>query len=650
MRRPIRDLERHPWQRRAVLFSATVLIALILALLLYPLIADYTLIHQLADEDSTARNRAIRHLTARASRYDATRRRLTNALDTDDDLRFYGAASALDDVGEFYRPDQSGDHLDRMAALTMENSDSHRARWLTLHHQCLIDRDNAYQRRLAGAASRDGKPEIRELSAVLAAKLGDDDSLQRLLEDKEPAVRAAAALDAGIAGRTTLTESIAPLLDDEDNNVVASAAWALARLDPETYSAAICRVLKQADDDDTRDRLLLAVGRLDDQPARDALDELWRRARTSATGGPQPPSPMLLLAAAEKQAGAVAPVVRSLLATAAEPDTGTSNIDLLAALAAADRLDLPIRRELRDLIRAVWGPTARRPMILAAQLLGREAGLSQDDPNGPTRAECIKLLQQAAVWYYRHDDPDDQQPPETIRTPLASAAAAVALWKLRAPLAEEFVRNAAAAEYTLPGDYIAWHLASSDHLDEARALGDLMLPAPGAPPELRVFNDNERATGAMLLALAARTADQRDAAVDRIRQRLDGTGFGGEDNPFVQHSYRCALVILGDSEHRENVHTLLGVLEFPQRRVMTALLAANDRRALDWLLWSPHMGPEGALEILITRDVQDVAAAAVPELPWIDPAAPYGVRLWQARILSDTYAIGRAAITMRPLP
>jgi len=643
---------QHPWQRRAILASLIVLLALLVTVLLAPMLIDAALIYRLGLPDDVAHMRAVQLLADRAQVRVATRRRLIDALATTNDRRFYGAAAVLKRIGAFYTPDRRGDALDRMAALSFEATDSPRSRWLILHGQCVADRDNAWQRRLADAASLDEKPAVRELSAVLAAKLASDDALARLLEDPIPAVRTAAVLDAGLARRRELSEPIAALLDDANDDVVGAAAWALARLAPAENSQAICDRYQRAEAEALRDLLLEAMIVLSDANARRAFNDahgMWRTAGARQTLAP--PSAMVILAAGALDPELAAEMVGHVLdGAAAATDYPVTNIQLFAALETARRLDLPVRSAVYKIINAHWGPAAERPMAIAADYLAQLAEAPDAETTSPTRNECIKALQQAAVWSYRQDDPTDDQPPETIATPLASAAATVALWRLEAPLADAFVRNVAAGPYTLPGDSVTWHLARSDRPGAAYELGLAMLPAADAPPELRVFNDNERAAGAMLLALAARGDTQRKAAADRILQRLEGVGMGGEDDPFVRHAYECALLALGQRERLERVRALLSVSQFPQRRVVTALLAAGDRQTLDWLCWNVHLGPDSLLDLLAERGIQDVTETIGPDLPRIDPAAPYEVRLRQARILCDAYAIGHASVQIGASP
>ena len=276
----------------------------------------------------------------------------------------------------------------------------------------------------------------------------------------------------------------------------------------------------------------------------------------------------------------------------------------------------------------------------AARLLARLAGAGRPaDAQAPSRDQCIRTLEQLATWR-------GQVEGKTISAPLPSAAAAVGLWEMGAPQADQFVRAAAAMEDSRAGDYIAWHLGRTGSA-EAFALGMAMLPALDASPAMRVYNDSERATGAMLLALSARTDEQKRLAAERITARLEGGLIGAEDNPMVRSAYRCGLVILGRRRHIESVVGMLDIGAYPKRRVFTALCAVGERAGADWLLWSMPPDDEMTAEQLGFLGFGDVLAVAAPALPPVDAAAPDDLRFWQVRILRTAYAVQREALDLR---
>jgi len=198
----------------------------------------------------------------------------------------------------------------------------------------------------------------------------------------------------------------------------------------------------------------------------------------------------------------------------------------------------------------------------------------------------------------------------------------------------------------LPGDYIAWHVACEGEPKKAFELGLSMLPGADCPPPLRVYNDNERAAGAMLLALAARTARQKQIAVDRIAARLDAGEFDGEVDFYTAGAFRCALLILGRKPELAKLRALRGIGRFPRRRVMTALCAAGDREALDWLLFNKDIPPEDISSLLTGRGIGEVLQAFCPELPLVDAAAETDLRLWQVRILRHHWGVRRGDVRL----
>jgi hypothetical protein len=269
----------------------------------------------------------------------------------------------------------------------------------------------------------------------------------------------------------------------------------------------------------------------------------------------------------------------------------------------------------------------------------------------------------------------------TVTTPLPSAAAAVALWLLEPsssfitetapgsvasttpsassahaddivvldvrPQSAAFVVFAAAqAESSLAADYISWHLAQSGR-PEAFDLGLSMLPAPldpNLPRRLqppRVHYAGQRASGAMLLALAARSNQQKEQARARLAARLEGGPLGVRP-PFMDATtYQCGLLALGEQRHCQAVFNAMLSGTFPIRRALTALTASGDRGVLDWLLCDARDSDAGLSETIVRMALGEPLAAATAPLPQIDLAAPDDVRAWQTRILRDGYVLRR---------
>ncbi|HDZ44476.1 MAG TPA: hypothetical protein ENH80_11100, partial [Phycisphaerae bacterium] len=73
---------QHPWQRRALTFLVSLVIALVAAVTLWPVIDDHLLIRRLGDESDWLRERAVREAATQIRQSPATLRRLQRALRT----------------------------------------------------------------------------------------------------------------------------------------------------------------------------------------------------------------------------------------------------------------------------------------------------------------------------------------------------------------------------------------------------------------------------------------------------------------------------------------------------------------------------------------------------------------------------------------
>jgi hypothetical protein len=167
---------------------------------------------------------------------------------------------------------------------------------------------------------------------------------------------------------------------------------------------------------------------------------------------------------------------------------------------------------------------------------------------------------------------------------------------------------------------------------------------------LRVYDDQEKAAGAMLLALSAgrsgtgrQDEEQRRVALGRIASRRAG-GKGGPERGFYLHgAYDCASLILGDRSFLPRVQEKLGT-SFPERRCLTALLAAHDKGALDWLFLNPQLTQEDIRQKLVGEALYEVLEAAVPELPKLTVCGSKELMQWQVRLMIHYYAIHHAQI------
>ena len=204
----------------------------------------------------------------------------------------------------------------------------------------------------------------------------------------------------------------------------------------------------------------------------------------------------------------------------------------------------------------------------------------------------------------------------------------------------------AARASILAGDYIAWYVGRSGN-PEAFKLALRMLPPINAPTGQHIYNENLRGAGAMMLAFAARTDEQKKIAIQRITERLEpGKDHSGEDDPVLAGRYRCALLILGDRSQIEVVRDQRNDGGHAVPAAMTALCFAGEIETLDYLLYNTHIPAEDVAAYLIYDGLDRVLAIYAPDLPTIDTSAPGATQLWQAKILQDYYVLHRGAISL----
>jgi len=640
MRAIFRYFRQHRWQRRAMTGLLAVAVGAAAAILLYPTVRDRLLIRDLTSDSFATRDRAAKQLRFLAARRPETLARLNRALSTDSDRRFAAIAAVLRSLDAFHTPDRSGLWLDRLNAIELAAAadtapDDTWARRQIMAELLLDGRDNRYVRRALGAAATDKAPTVRQLAAMLAARLADDKTLVAMLDDADPGVAASAAIAIGAAGRNELGRAVLAILaESKGRDRLSAAAWACAQLLPKEAAERVAKMAVSTPDAALRDRLLYVLTQMPGEHAAGAVGHILSRAKSE---GGFPPAMALLAAGRLKLAGA-APRVLDVLALR-DPDDRLTEGHLLAALQAAELLEMLVRRQADAICRRLWGKDHPLLLVAAAGVLGRQLDVRQP-PGGPSREHCVETLRLAAGYMAPASQPASARD-EYITTPLPSAAAAVALWRAGGDADDKLIRRAAGSETTLEGDYIAFHASRGPAAERAFALGLKMLPPSPAPLGKRVFNDNERAAGAMLLALSARTDEQKRAAADRIAQRLDATG-----DFFEAGALRCALLILGRRSQRDELRQLLANMAFPHRRVITALCAAGDPHALDWLLFNKHISAEDIAALLTTRQVAEVLSATAPQLPRVDAAAGEDLQLWQVRIMRHYWAVRRTSIRL----
>jgi HEAT repeat protein len=644
-------MKRHP-MGLMLLTSALMLAGLVAVVIIYPHWRDQRLLDDLASSDSWVRGQAITDAGNRAKVRPQMRQKLIAALNTEDDTHFFAIVTALNSGGLFKSSVENPLHIDRALAVELATApDPDTQLWLLA--KIINDRkDNRYIRRALTSAAASKVLEVRTGSSLLAALLKDDAILGELLDDEDPAVRAAAALDAGLAGRRTLGDRIVEMLTDDNVEVACNAAAGLAYLDPTEYGPVLCKLLSETENTDIRQRLCHVMTLLNNDSAKQAVRKLLASAR-----GKRPPSPMALLAAGKLALTDAADDVRGVL-TAAVSDRTTNRRPVHAAIEAAGALDIPVSDELHKICKNYWNPNWRSELMFtsAVRLLGRQAAKSAN------RAEYEQLLIEAAYYAHRRPTTGPAAPVQT--TPLSSAAAATAFWLLNPASAPDIqlkktVSGSGAVEFTgrrangarvamdaasttiLAGDYIAWHVARSGRA-EAFQLGLHMLPPTNAPAVRRIYNENLRGAGATLLALAARTDEQRQIAVQRITERLKpGKTHSGEDDPVLAGRFRCALLILGLKDQLQTVRNQRNDSGHAVPAAFTALLFAGDTETLDYLLNNTHIPPRDIAAYMIYDGLDRVLSLCAPELPAVDTSPDAKIQLWQARIVRDYYVLHR---------
>lgn len=650
-------LRKHPWQRRALTLLVAVILVAVAAILLAPRAGDYLLVRRLSVSDPAARYAAIVEAAKLVKAQPHTAAFLDSSLDTQDDGVFETIATVLNRAGRFYTNGRDGVQIDRYQMLLARSTQSKehpeqaaRTRRTLLVTILLNGRDNAHVRRAAQQAGQDASPRVRATAAVLVAALGQDELLTQLLHDEDPSVVAAAALNAGLAGRAALAEPMAKVFARESakpwpasgpasaaasvpasgsapaaqgdgqvarRELLSSLAMGSIKVAPQQSLPSICRLLLECGDDLLRDRLLYVVSLCDQEPAREAVAAVLSRA---ASGGSYPSSSALLAAGRLKlpQAQAVAKAVVGELMKGGKQ----LPVDLVRAALKVGKLG---DREIVQLCGNLWGSQEEVTLIGALSKVGAVAGTAE----AASEANVVNTLKEMAVF---RESPTSttSEPAVDVQTPLPSAAAAVALWRLQKDAALDTLKEAADSPNAMAGQYIARYVRSME-------VGSSMLPPVDAPAQKQEDRDNVRACGSTMLALAAGNEADRKVAVDRIAGRLNA--YGGEPNFIVRGIYQCDLLALGQRQYLPGVRTLLEINGFPLRPVLVGLTMAGDRAGLDWLLWG--QSDADLVRSLVNETLADVVNSVAGVEP-VDSWAYGDVLYWQARICRDSYGVHRS--------
>ncbi len=653
------------------------------AVLIVPVVRDYRTLTALRNAPEGERLEAMNAVAIRALNSPRFMRHVVSELDTPDEEYFYRLAMILDRIDRLGPPHTPPEAISRLRAINFltnlrEPTDANaalQANLRTLRKLASDRRNNRHVQRVLSAVVRldfsaDANARRGELAAVTAAAIGDTDTLRALLRSQGvspepddgnappgtrmfasiPRPQGAAAMAAGLARMRSLQGDIEALLDSPDWRIRGDALHALSLLDPNAAADALKDALAERDiPAGLRDRALWVAAGVD----RPAVREGVRMAMVNAlrTGKSLPAMGMSAAAALKLDDSATANQISAVLTEATAPQGRITHGQLIAACQAARELDLDVFEAAETICSVLWSPSHELAMVYAARLLG-ETQLYRPGPgNAPTQEQLnrlsarTQLLRRAANWTSMtiRSTTRPSGYAEMVSTPRASAAAGVALWLMpNGDVFERDLRETTRHEMTLPGDYVAWHLARRGGEQEFE-LAMRMLPALANPTDANaprpVYNVNERSAGAMLLAFTARDETQRAAANRRIRDRLAGGAFGPETDFFAVGSYRCALLILGERNQLDAVVDLRKIGEFPQRRCMTALLWAGHRPTLDWLLWNGRIDDAALGVLLIDHGVGEVLEALAPNLPVVDPAARAELLWWQLRALRYAHVI-----------
>jgi len=631
------------------------------ALLTFSTIRDRMLISDLSSDDATTRQEAAGYLFNFAREYPDTVARLNDALDTDSDLQFRMVAAILRRLSKWQSDDRDVLDVDRLNTLDLLAGQGKGKDPGGVHafmRQSVVtgvltrQRDNVHVRKTMSLACTDADVEVRQLGTMLAGRFGEDEILRKMLGDADPSVAAAAALSAAAGGRKGLIKSLRPLLKSGgDAEVVSAAAYALATMDAENSGQAICALLQAETPTPLRDRLLHVMTVLNTDAANKTVSDILAAARTAG----RYPSAMAIVAAGKLKLTHAEQDVRDVLAgkrTQADRNAAQAQ----AAIETAGLLALNVRDEVYLLLRNQWG--AKHPDMLQAamHLLGRLVARDAPHTNVSDRLHCLSLFSLAA-----DSAVDPRAWPGRSAAHLPAAAAAIELWRVDRTKRPDSINKAVRFEKdALPGDYVAWHVAGAGEPAEAMKLGLTMLPLTRTLLT-RKFRETlskmdtiravdailgrctkaEKAAGAMLLALTARTDKQRTAAIERIELRLKY-----ETELMTAGAYKCALLILGQKEQFETVRLLRGIHDFPRRRVITALLAAGDRETMDWFVLNPRRPLEDVAGMLTMLHLDEVVARILPTLPTIDRAGTRPLQQWQARIVRHYWAVRRGELVV----
>jgi hypothetical protein len=625
-------LRVHRWQRRALTTLIASILGATVGIVLYSRSVQEGIIRDLGSDSTATRVDAMTRAHALAHQSPRMLRRLERALGDPSDRRFLSVASVLKRLDAFSTPAREGATIDRLRCLEFVAAREARVRHLTIVELLRDGRDNAFVRRALEAGSRDESPAVRELASMLASRLGDTQTLQRLSADSDPRVTSGAWLSKAATGQLA---GLAPPATPD--SLPPEIALAIAHAMATTHAPQAADFIATAFEDTRlgafREALILDAATLATDEARNLVSAHLDQARRAG----RYPLPLSLPAAAHLGVPVETDIRDTLRGERKQGELLEAH--LLAALGAARTLELHVEAEALAICRKLWAPDV--PLTLVAAIEAMEQPGSAEVPTGADPGEIDRFLRQAASL------PPPTPSSQGSGLPLPSSAAAVALWMRGNDGAQDLLRNWLDCDAPEAMDYIVWRLALRADPKQAFALGQRLLPPSGGPAPERIYSDRLRAAGAMLLALSARNVEQRLWARERIRSRLEGGDAGDEDDAVTAGTFRCALLILGDRRQLPRVRALSGDAEsFPSQRAWAALLAFGDRDALDTILLAFDTSDEAIAALMISQGLGEVLATCAPKLPRVDAAANDEVRHIQVRILRHVWGVRRAEVEL----
>ncbi|MCD6377776.1 MAG: hypothetical protein J7L99_02865, partial [Planctomycetes bacterium] len=559
--------------------------------------------------------------------------RIEKKLDLADDLQFSAMVTVLDRLGLFYTPGRKGYQIDRFRQITFatapKNPTGTDVKRIMLHGIILDGRDNQYVRRALQLAMQDNAADIRSQAGLLAAKLRDYASLMKLLRDSNPSVRASSAIVAGLAGLKDCEDTIAELLKNTQNKEeIPALTFALAELAPKKFSKKIIETIDRAyqswraknDKDDLAllEKLLFSASLLKDSSTKAIITKVIRESLQEKRHIPT----MAIIAAGKVRAAASKGIIKQIIENLIVKKTELTFADVItltAAVRAGDELGLSADLFIR-VMEQLWHPATTVAMIFSSEALARRSRFLTAEQ----RRKAMEILTKAV---YRSD------------TPVASSAAAVAIFKIAPTEALEPLRTVCESKNCLAGDYVAWNLAQSAS-PEAWEVAKKFL----APDE---YDSSVKSVGAMLIASLARKTNLASQVAEGIKNRLERSPYIEQSAPYLAGTYRCALLMLSQQRYRDMVIALSQSSAFPKFRAVWALITVGEPMGFDYVLGRANFNPDEMDTYLGRSLLYRIYSKAIPQLPEYDIQAPKVVRYWQCRLCRDYYLIHRAEIISR---